>query len=188
MARGLGTDIDIFINTQEMKRIERLVHLTFGIHLLFVILTLAFCFSVSCCGYSTRSLLPNYIQTVHIKLFENQTLKIRLDEIATNAVLEAFRNGSNLQIVDENSANIVISGEVSGFSKDPYTYTSDQTILEYRITVKFSVRCLDKVRNEIFWEGSVSEWATYETDEDRAIEEAMKKTAERLVNAILTSW
>jgi hypothetical protein len=188
VARGSGTNIDIFINTQEMKLKAYFDHLSFMIHLSFVILTLAFCLVVSCCGYSTRSLLPNYIQKVHIMLFENRTLKVRLDEIATDAVLEAFRSGSNLQIVDENTADIIISGKVVGFSKDPYTYTSDQTILEYKITVKFSVRCLDKARNEIFWEGNVSDWATYETDEDRAIEEATKKTAERLVNAILTSW
>lgn len=163
-------------------------HLSFVIHLSFDILILTLVLFISCCGYSTRSLLPDYIRKVHIKLFENRTLKVRLDEIATDAVLEAFRSGSNLQIVDEKSADIVISGKVVDFSKDPYTYTSDQTVLEYRITVKFSVRCLDMARNEIFWEGSVSDWATYETDEDRAIEEATKKTAERLVNAILTSW
>jgi len=128
------------------------------------------------------------MQKVHIKLFENQTLKVRLDELATNAVLEAFRGGSNLRIVDENSADIVIQGKVSGFSKDPYTYTSDQTVLEYKITVKFSVRCVDKAKNEVFWEGSVSDWATYDTDEDSAIDEAMRKTAERLVNTILTTW
>ncbi len=171
-----------------MKRKAHLAHLSFVIHPLFIILILALALSISCCGYSTRSLLPSYIQKVHIKLFENKTLKVRLDELATDAVLEAFRGGSNLRIVDENSADVVIHGKVSGFSKDPYTYTSDQTVLEYKITVKFSVRCIDKVRNEVFWEGSVSDWATYETDEDSAIDEAMKKTAERLVNTILTNW
>lgn len=171
-----------------MKRRAYLVHLSFAIHLSFVILILAFFITISCCGYSTRSLLPSHIQKVHIKLFENQTLKVRLDELATNAVLDALSSGSSLRIVDESSADVVIHGKVSGFSKDPYTYTSDQTVLEYKITVTFSVRCVDKVRNEIFWEGSVSDWATYDTDEDSAIDEAMRKTAERLVNAILTNW
>ncbi len=162
--------------------------LSFIIRLAFLICNLTFPIIISSCGYSTRSLLPNYLQKVHIKLFENQTLKVRLDELATDAVIEAFRSGSNLRIVDENSADIVIEGKISGFSKDPYVYTSDQTIIEYKISVKFSIRCVDKVRNEIFWEGSVSDWATYDTDEEGAIDEAIKKTADRLVNAILTNW
>lgn len=153
----------------------------------FLFLTFYLLFA-SCCGYSTRSLLPDYMQKVHIKLFENQTFKARLDEMATNTVVEAFRSGSNLRIVDENSADIVVEGKVSGFSKIPHTYTSDQTIIEYKITVKFSVRCVDRIRNEVFWEGTVSDWVAYATDEEEAINEAIKKTADRLVNAILTNW
>jgi hypothetical protein len=87
-----------------------------------------------------------------------------------------------------NSADIVIEGKVTGFSKDPYTYTSDQTVIEYKITVKFSVRCVDRVKNEVFWEGNVSDWATYASEEETAINVAIKKTADRLVNKILTNW
>jgi hypothetical protein len=132
--------------------------------------------------------MPEYLQRIHIDLFENRTLKPGLDEVATNAVIEAFRSGSNLRIVDESGADLVLEGGVSGYTKNPHTYTSDQTILEYKITVKYSVRCVDKIRNEVFWEGDVSDWALYETDEDRAITEAAKKAAERLVTNILTNW
>jgi hypothetical protein len=132
--------------------------------------------------------MPEYLQRIHIDLFENRTLKPGIDEVATNAVIEAFRSGSNLRVVDEAGADLVLEGGVSGYTKTPHTYTSDQTILEYKITVKYSVRCVDKVRNEVFWEGDVSDWALYETDEDRAITEAAKKAAERLVTNILTNW
>jgi len=143
---------------------------------------------LSCCGYSTRSLMPDYMQRIHVDLFTNRTLKAGLDELATNSVIEAFRSGSNLRIVDEGSADLVLEGSVSGYSKSPHTYTSDQTILEYKITIRYSVRCVDKARNEVFWEGDVSDWALYDTDEDVAIGEAARKAAERLVTNILTSW
>ncbi|MBA7529967.1 hypothetical protein ES705_22169 [subsurface metagenome] len=168
---------------QNSKSRYRLRVLTFNFLLLTFYLSM-----ISCCGYSTRSLLPSHMQKVHIKLFKNQTFKIGLDEIATTTVIEAFRGGSNLRIVDENSADIVIDGKVSGFTKAPYTYTSDQTVIEYKITVKFSVRCVDKVKNDVFWEGDVSDWASYASDEEEAINAAIKKTAENLVNQILTNW
>jgi hypothetical protein len=143
---------------------------------------------ISCCGYSTRSLMPEYMQKIYINILENKTLKPGLDELATNAVIEAFRSGSGLRIVDESSADLVLEGSVSGFSKDPHTYTSDQTILQYKITVRYSMRCVDKIRNEVFWEGDVSDWALYETDEEQGIREAARKAAERLVTNILTNW
>jgi hypothetical protein len=132
--------------------------------------------------------MPDYMQRIYIDFFENRTLKAGLDEIVTNSVIEAFRSGSNLRIVDENSADLVLTGGVTGYSKDPFTYTSDQTILEYKVTIRYSVRCVDKARNEVFWEGDVSDYALYKNDEDQAIREAAKKTAERLVTNILTNW
>lgn len=145
-------------------------------------------FMLSCCGYSTRSLLPDHMQRIHIKFFENRTLKPGLDELATNAVTDAFRSGSNLRITDEGSADLVLEGSVSGYSKDPHTYTSDQTILEYKITIRYSVRCVDKLRNDVFWEGDVSDWALYDTDEEQGTREAVRKAAERLLTRILTNW
>lgn len=145
---------------------------------------------MSCCGYSTRSLLPAHLQAVHVTLFANKTLKPGLDELATQQVIRAIGSGSNLRISDKQSADLVIEGDVSGFSKTPYTYTSDQNITDYMITVALKVRCVDVARNEVFWEGTVSDWAIYsaDADEDGAIDEAMKKTAELLVVKILTNW
>ncbi len=142
----------------------------------------------NCCGYSTRSLLPGYINKVHIKIFENQTYKTGLDEIATESTIESFRKNSNLKITSEDRADIVIIGKVTGFSKEPYVYTGALNVSQYKITIRFSVICLDQVKNTIFWQGDVSDWATYTDDEDAGIREAIKKTAERLVTVILTNW
>jgi len=143
---------------------------------------------LSCCGYSTRSLLPGYMQKIHIKIFENQTIKAGLDELATNATIEAFRNGSSLHVVDEKQADIIIDGRISGYSKDPYIYTGVMNISQYKITIKFTIRCIDQIKNSVFWEGEVSDWATYSTNEEDGIREAIKKTAEKLVATILTNW
>lgn len=159
----------------------------YGKYFCFLLLTSYFLLS-GCCGYSTRSLLPGYITKIHIKIFENQTYKTGLDEIATRATIDAFRNNSNLKIVSEEQADIVLNGKVIGFSKEPYVYTGALNVTQYKITVKFSVICLDQVKNTIFWQGDVSDWATYTNDEDAGIRDAIKKTAERLVTVILTNW
>ncbi len=158
------------------------------IHLTFVICYLTLTLLTGCCGYTTRSLLPGYMKKVHIKIFENQTIKAGLDELATLAVNDAFRGGSGLRIVDEKQADLVIEGSVTGYDKEPYIYTGSTSVSQYKITVKFSVRCIDQVTNNIFWEGDISEWTICENNEDEGIKDAMRKTADRMVTAVLTNW
>lgn len=144
--------------------------------------------SLNCCGYSTRSLLPDYIQKVHVRFFENATVKTGIDEIATQATVEAFRTGSGLKITDERQADIVIEGRIANYHKEPYVYTDALSVSRYKVTVSFHVRCLDQARSGVFWEGDVSEWALFETDENQGISEAVKKTSQKLVTTILTNW
>ena len=144
--------------------------------------------TVSCCGYSTRSLLPSHIKRIHIKLFENNTLKPGLDEKTTLIMTDAFRSGSGLRIVGENNADLILEGRVVNYQKAPYTYTGDQSYVEYRITVTLNARCVDREKNEVFWEGNIADWVTYTDNEDEAIDAAIKKAAEKMVNAILTNW
>ncbi len=153
---------------------------------IFVLISLVI--TVDCCGYSTRSLLPSHIKRIHIKLFENNTLKPGLDEKTTLIMTDAFRSGSGLRIVGENNADLILEGRIINYQKAPYTYTGDQSFVEYRITVTLNARCIDREKNEVFWEGNVSDWATYSDNEDLAIDAAIKKAAEKMVDAILTNW
>ncbi len=143
---------------------------------------------LNCCGYSTRSLLPDYIKKIHIRIFDNTTVKTGLDEIATRATIEAFRTGSGLKITDEKQADLVIEGRVTYYNKEPYVYTGAQNINQYKVTVSFHVRGLDQTRHAVFWEGEVSEWSIFDTDESAGINEAVRKTAQKLVTTLLTNW
>jgi hypothetical protein len=144
--------------------------------------------SLSCCGYSTRSLLPGHMRELNVKLFENATVKTGLDELATQAVTEAFRTGSGLKLTAEKQADIVIEGRVANYVKEPYVYTGALNITQYKVTVSFWARCLDQAKNSVFWEGEVSDWALFTSDENQGISDAMKKTAQKLVTTILTNW
>jgi len=155
----------------------------------FCLLLTAYCLLLSnCCGYSTRSLLPGHMRKLNVKLFENATVKTGLDELATQAVTEAFRTGSGLKLTDEKQADIVIEGRVANYVKEPYVYTGALSITQYKVTVTFSARCVDQVNNTVFWEGEVADWTLFTSDENQGIAEAMKKTAQKLVTTILTNW
>lgn len=144
--------------------------------------------AVSCCGYSTRSLLPGHLHDVHVRIFTNSTYKPGLDEASTTAMITAFQTGSGLRIVDESQADLVIEGSVADFSRDPYTYTGALNVTQYKVSVKLHVRAVDQVKNAVYYEGDVIEWAVYSDDENAAIQEAVTKAAQSVVNNILTHW
>jgi hypothetical protein len=155
----------------------------------FSLLLTTYCLlSFNCCGYSTRSLLPGHMRKLNVKLFENATVKTGLDELATQAVTEAFRTGSGLKLTDEKQADLVIECRVANYVKEPYVYTGALNITQYKVTVTFSARCVDQVNNTVFWEGEVADWTLFTSDENQGIAEAMKKTAQKLVTTILTNW
>lgn len=153
-----------------------------------LLLTPYYLLFLNCCGYSTHSLLPGYMKKVGIKLFDNATVKTGLDELATRAVIDAFRTGSGLRLVDEKQADIFIEGRVANYEKEPYVYTGALSISQYKVTITLSIRCVDQVKNVVFWEGEVADWALFTSDENQGIAEAMKKTAQKLVTTILTNW
>lgn len=181
-------DYDIRRKRRKWLETRNLIAVRWLLFTAYCLIPISYCLQSGCCGYSTRSLLPGYIKKIHIKIFDNQTIKTGLDETATQATIDAFRSGSGLRIVDEKQADIIIEGTVSDYNKEPYVYTGALNITQYKITVKFSVRCIDQIKNSVFWEGDVAEWATYTTNEDDGIKAAIQKTAEKLVTTILTNW
>lgn len=145
---------------------------------------------VSCCGYSTKSLLPSHLKGVYIEIFENRTIKIELGEQMTKELVRQFNTDGSLRATSESRAQLKVKGSVSYFNKEPYVYSGDQTIYKYKITVKCNIQAIDLVKNEVYWEGEVSDWAILEQNQDEvpATNEAITKVAKEIVRRILINW
>ncbi len=147
-------------------------------------------FWLSCCGYSTKSLLPSHFKNIYIEIFENRTIKIGLGEEMTREIIKQLTADGSLRVSGESKAQLKITGQISYFNKEPYVYSGNQTIDKYRISLRCNVQCIDLVKNEVYWEGEVSDWALIEQNQDESIgiSEAMTKVAKETVRRILTNW
>ncbi len=170
-----------------------------------LIVSLAAACIFSGCGYSTSSLLPSHIRTVHVKNFRNKidygTQRKRdlyvslLEVMITNAVIDRFLFDGNLKIVDEEKADVVLTGELLDYDKDALRYTDDEDVLEYRINIVVSLTLRDVAKEKVLWRethfvGDTTYFVTgaQAVSETAAVNDAVDDLAKRVVERTIENW
>jgi hypothetical protein len=114
------------------------------------------CELASGCGYSLAgrgSFLPDYIKTIGIPTFENRTTLFNLETQMTQKVRSEFIGRGHYQIVpDAANVDAVLTGEVSGVSIQPVSFTPQQFASRYTITMTARVELRDVRENKVLWE------------------------------------
>jgi hypothetical protein len=152
---------------------------------------LAFLIGLSCCGYSTRALLPGSIRTVAILPIENQTLKPGLELQLTDSLARGFQKDGNLRLADPERADLVLRCQVTGFRKDPQTYVSGQEVSTWQVGLSAQCEVKQSSRDAKLWSGGVSVSASYDAvgqTEEQGIEAAVGKLADEIVRRTLLAW
>ena len=123
-----------------------------GLASLLILVTL----SGSSCGYSLAgrgSFLPDYIKTIGVPTFENRTTLFNLETQVTEKVRSEFIGRGHYQIVpDATNVDAVLTGELSGVSIQPVSFTTQQLASRYTITMSARVILNDVRENKVLWE------------------------------------
>lgn len=119
---------------------------------LLILATLA----TSACGYTLAgrgSFLPDYIKVIGIPAFENRTSLFNLETQMTEKVRSEFIGRGHYRIVPESSnVDALLTGEVTGVTIQPASFSPDQLATRYTITMSASVRLRDVRDNKVLWE------------------------------------
>ncbi len=158
----------------------------------------AICFAAllaaSCGHYSfSGNTLPSYIKTVAIPLFENKTSEFGISEKLTDAVIDAFTQDNTLKIVDPSLASALISGEITSVTDRASTFNQQEQVQSYRVYVTVRSEFRDQKKRKIIWKAVLQEWGEYQhsasTEErQKAIDDAVKKLAEDILNKSVAGW
>jgi len=172
----------------------------------------AFCllFSViSGCGYTTRSIVSTKYRTIYITPFENKVNitnstdaenKYRLyrptiETDITRAVNNWFLFDGNLRPLKEESADLILKGEVIDFRKDTLRYDNNENVSEYRINLVVNISLWDREENKILWQenGFTGDTTYFPTgtqakSEDAAVTDALKDLSRRIVERTVEQW
>jgi hypothetical protein len=161
------------------------------------------------CGYTTRSLIANKYRTIYIPAFENRVditqevyaankyriYRPTLETDVTRVVTNKFFTDGNLKPVKEESADLMLKGELLEFRRDPLRYTQNDEVQEYRINIVVNLMLYDKKENSLVWkENNFTGDTTYFTtgpqarSEDTAINDALSDLARRIVERTVDQW
>ncbi|MBN1405998.1 MAG: LptE family protein [Candidatus Omnitrophica bacterium] len=165
--------------------------------------------SLSGCGYTTHSLLPAHIKKIHIANFKNsinitqestdrniyKTYRARLELDITKAIIDKFIMDGNLKISSAEDADLVLTGELLDFDREPLRYDEADNVQQYRMVLLVSVTLKDVAQNKIMWQfGSFAGSHDYYTfgsqsqSDDSAVNDAMDDLARRIVEQTIEIW
>ena len=108
------------------------------------------------CGYSLAgrgSFLPDYIKVIGVPNFGNRTTVFNIETQITQKVRSEFIGRGKYQIVpDPTGVDAVLTGDVTGVSIVPASFTTQQLASRYVITMSASVSLRDVRENKVLWE------------------------------------
>ena len=173
--------------------------------ILFLLILMVMTCSAINCGYSTSSLLPARIKTIHVEPFKNKidyssernrNLYLPLLENSVrNAVIDRFLFDGNLKIAEVDTADLILKGELIDYARDPLRLTDNDDVEEYRIHITVSLVLWDPLHKLELWRESefIGETTyfvagTLAKSETKALEDAMTDLARRVVARVIEDW
>ncbi len=168
-------------------------------------------FGLNGCGYTTRSMLVSTkYRTIFIAPFTNRidiTQEIysgnkykvnrpMIESEVTRTVINKYLFDGNLKPVKEANADLVLTGEVIEFRRDPLRYTESDDVEEYRLSLAVNLKLVDRTNGDaLVWEeNGFTGVSTYfvlgpsAKSEAAAIAEAVQDLARRIVERTVEDW
>lgn len=145
---------------------------------------------VSGCGYSQKSLIDRKINTIYISIFENNTFVRGIEFDIAKAVKDEIMSRTSLRIVQKDSADVIMTGEIGGSAQAALSQSRDN-IVESSVSISASVTLLD-TRTGRSMGGGAGGGASFIVDRGEnvqsATEEAIAILARNLVNSLEEEW
>ncbi len=164
---------------------------------LLVFLSLLFCG----CGYTTKAVMPSGIKTVavpdfkeNIPIDENYTYEAGLGIGLTNAVIDRLIYDGNLKVADEDKADAVLYGDVTGYRQEIVRYDDYEGAEQYRLIISLKLRFVKNDGTVIWEENNFSTDTEYfisgndAKTEREALNELLEDTAKNIVDRIVEDW
>jgi hypothetical protein len=165
--------------------------------------------------YSMAGSIPAHINSIAIPIVENQTAEFGMSESVTENLIAKFNEENILRVTDEDQATSILRGTIIKVTDEPYTFTKEEAVTEYRFTVHMKVEWYDVREDKVLIKKNFSGWGAYglsgdissdgiDNDNDGLIDgddnneygdprefattTAVNKIAEDVLNEIMTSW
>lgn len=108
------------------------------------------------CGYALAgrgSFLPDYIETISIPMFGNNTAAFEVEQLLTQQVRQEFIGRGQYRVVTEEAdVDAMLVGTIRTINIQPASFTGDQQVSRYVFTLVASIEFRDLTVDEVLWE------------------------------------
>ena len=112
---------------------------------------------VSGCGYHVPGASDPWVggdaRVVYIQLFENTTVQPYLDDYMTDALVEELSRSRLFELTENtDAAEVLIGGTIDSFTSNAISYSSTDTITDYRATMGITVKLMQNSNDQVLWQ------------------------------------
>ena len=164
---------------------------------------------VTGCGYTTRSLLPAELNSIHVNNFVNRidpaaevsdrrmsyTYWPGLENQITRGVIDEFIFDRHLDVKSEAKAAMLLKGELVDYKQFPLSYDKADNVEEMRTQITVDLELYDSATGELIWkETGFTGWSSYDlagpnaTTEAEGVRRAVRDIARRIVERVVEVW
>jgi len=150
------------------------------------------------CNYSFRAGagFPDYIRTVAVLPFENETNRFELTDNLYQELLDQLPRALGLQPASENTADALVRGVITGYDVSTPNYRSSDAgaaqVLQREVTLRVQVQIVDLQEGLILWEdrglSSRGQYLEASETEDVAVQEAIELLVQSVVDGAQSNW
>ncbi len=153
----------------------------------------AISFLLAACGYTSRSLMRQNVNTVYIPIFDNQTYRRGLEFDLTNAIKNEILFRTRLKVVDKDHADSVLNGMIVDVRESILLEDPSANIVESAMIFIVNFSWVDlRTGRTIVKKENVTQRAEFiprrREDKTTAANEAFVDLAERIVNLMEEAW
>lgn len=147
----------------------------------------------NCVSYSFRGgAFPEHTKTIHIPISDNQSTMYGLEQPLTSAVRNEFIKDGRLGLSDDQNADLYLQLTILSYAHEAYSYTAEEEVKEYQVTMNISVFYLDQLNGDTIWDDKVmvakETYSAYNEDEEIGKNRVLEEFAKDLIPLMTENW
>lgn len=144
-------------------------------------------------------IVPSYVKTVGVELFQNRTSYYGIETLFTEATIRQFQTDGRLPVDDPDRADLVVKVVIRQLDKIPaYFDPKTNAVLQYRLSVTYDIASVDQREKKSFFEdnGKMHSYYYYTPQyvgavtqtEDQAMAQLADDMARTIVRRVLEGY
>jgi len=134
------------------------------------------------CWYSFTDKPYPDVRTVGVIPFDNKTTEYEIPTLATEYLTQKLASGSAYSLAEPQSADAVLSGEITAYKVEVNTYDEQENPIDYIVRVRATVIFKNRLTGKQIWSQVFEGHATFpaDGDEENAKTEAVRMLVDRI--------